>query len=147
MEPRNSTPNSTQPPVAKPLNKMLIIIAGGLAVLLFGLGIGWVVSSRRNSIKKATLGSAVIVGQTEAGSTDTSAFKDTTTGTLQKGGIQGEGAFHLDRPGGPTQTVYLNSTVVDMNPFIGKKVQVWGQTVAAHHAPWLMDVGHIKVIQ
>jgi hypothetical protein len=34
-----------------------------------------------------------------------------------------------------------------LDSFVGKKVEVSGQTLAAEHAGWLMDVGRIKVIQ
>jgi len=37
------------------------------------------------------------------GSNDTKTFKDTAEGTLKEGGIDGEGAFHLERPGGDSQ--------------------------------------------
>lgn len=83
----------------------------------------------------------------EAGVKDEKTFKDTATGTLKAGGIKGEGTFHLERPGGETQTVYLTSTVIDLSTFAGKKVQIWGQTYAGKNTPWLMDVGRVKVIE
>lgn len=139
--------------IVKPLktsnSKLPLFIGFGAIVVFAGLGVGWFVSGRKtttSSVNKAT-GPAVIVTQNEAGAADASSFKDTATGTLQSGGIRGEGTYHLDRPGGATQTVYLNSTIVDMKPFVGKKVQVWGETQASQYAPWLMDVGKIKVVQ
>jgi len=34
-----------------------------------------------------------------------------------------------------------------LQSFVGKKVMVWGQTIAAQQAGWLMDVGKIKVTE
>ena len=65
-------------------------------------------------------------------------------GILQKGGIDGEGTHRLERPGGPSKSVYLTSTVLDLESYVGKKVQVWGETLSAVKAGWLMDVVKIK---
>lgn len=83
----------------------------------------------------------------EVGSTDTKTFKDEAEGTLQADGVNGEGAYHLDREGGPTQTAALTSSVIDLSEFVGKKVHIWGQTFASTKAAWLMDVGKIKVVE
>ncbi len=80
------------------------------------------------------------------GVTDTSAFKDTADGTVEKGGIEGEGQYHLVRPGGESQNVYMTSSTVDLSEFVGKKVKVWGATQTAQHAGWLMDVGKVEVL-
>lgn len=81
------------------------------------------------------------------GSTDTATFKDKAEGKLEKGGIEGEGSHKLIRdPKRPDQTVYLTSSVVDLNQFIGKKVRVWGQTYTAQKAGWLMDVGKVEIL-
>lgn len=79
------------------------------------------------------------------GTNDTSTFKDTAEGTVANGGIDGEGQFHLVRPGGDSQNVYMTSSLVDLSLFVGKKVKVWGQTQAAKKAGWLMDVGRVEV--
>jgi len=44
-------------------------------------------------------------------------FPDKTEGVLREGGIEGEGNFHLERPGGESQNVYLTSTTVDLELF------------------------------
>ncbi|MDA1317168.1 MAG: hypothetical protein O3B87_04045 [bacterium] len=85
--------------------------------------------------------------KTSAGITDKEAFPDEVEGTLEEGGLDGEGSFHLVRPGGESQYVYLTSTTVDLSEFIGKKVSINGQTFAAEKAGWLMDVGYIEVIK
>lgn len=93
-----------------------------------------------------TLTSAVHKGQTY-GSSDTATFKDTAEGVLKEGGIGDEGQYHLVRPGGDSQNVYLTSSNVDLAQFIDRKVKVWGQTQKAQKAGWLMDVGRVEVLQ
>jgi hypothetical protein len=138
-------------PIVKPMKssgKLPFVIGAAIVIILIGLGVGWVVSSKKiASTVNQPKTSSITVSQNEAGVKDLSNYKDTATGILQKGGIKGEGTYHIDREGGPTHTVYLNSTVVDMSTFVGKKVQVWGQTQASQNAPWLMDVGKIQVVQ
>lgn len=81
------------------------------------------------------------------GSNDTSTFKDATQGTLKDGGIDGEGQYHLERPGGSSQNVYLTSSLVDLSLFLNRKIKVWGQTQSAQKAGWLMDVGRVEVLE
>lgn len=94
-------------------------------------------SSAANGNSKSTTQSAGVV--------DKKTFKDTAQGVLREGGIDGEGNFHLERPGGVSQNVYLTSTTVDLTSYIGKKVTVWGQTFQGDKAGWLMDVGLVEV--
>ncbi len=128
--------------------KKLFMIAGAI-IILVGRGVGYMVASKRVGQPAAPgdVTKTVSVSTTEAGAKDASAFKDTATGVLKEGGIKGEGTHHLERPGGASQTVYLTSTVIDMAPFIGKKVQVWGESQAGKHTGWFMDVGKIKVVE
>lgn len=81
------------------------------------------------------------------GSSDTKTFKDCARGELAKndGKITDEGSHKLVRKGGDSQTVYLTSSVVDLNQFIGKNLEVCGETFNAQKAGWLMDVGRVKV--
>src|SRR3989338_9842022 len=90
-----------------------------------------------NSDTKTTVQSAGVV--------DKKTFKDSVEGILREGGIDGEGNFHLERPGGVSQNVYLTSTTVDLSNYIGKKVKVWGQTFQAEKAGWMMDVGAVEM--
>ena len=122
-----------------------------VVIVLFGLGSGYVLSTRSSINGKTTSGggnlnSSSISKGTTVGSNDTKTFKDTAEGTLKQGGIDGEGAFHLERPGGNSQNVYLTSSSVDLSKFVDKKIKVWGQTQKAQHAGWLMDVGRIEVL-
>ncbi len=79
-----------------------------------------------------------------SGIKDTKRFPDKAEGKLVEGGIEGEGSFHLERPGGESQNVYLTSSIVDLSEFVGKKVRVMGQTFAGQKAGWLMDVGYVE---
>lgn len=81
------------------------------------------------------------------GIADKKTFKDQAEGILKEGGIDGEGNFHLERPGGESQNVYLTSTTVDLSLYIGKKVRVWGETFSAEKAGWLMDVGLVEILE
>jgi len=117
----------------------------GVVIILSGVLTGYLLA------RKGSIGSQpVSVGEQkgkEVGSTDTQTFKDTAIGVLEAGGINGEGTHKLIREGGPSQTAYLTSSVVDLDQFIGKKVQVWGETFKGQKAGWLMDVGRIKIIE
>jgi len=79
------------------------------------------------------------------GSADEKAFNTTATGVLDKGGLNGEGTHKLVRPGGPSQTVYMTSSVIDLDILVGHQITVWGETFKGQKASWLMDVGRVKV--
>ena len=118
---------------------VVVSVLSGYLISQFG-------SFSAKNIKTGTIsnGSSVAAG-TIIGSNDTATFKDTAVGTLREGGIDGEGAFHLERTGGDSQNVYLTSSSVDLSKFVGKKITVWGATQKAQHAGWLMDVGRIQI--
>lgn len=126
------------------------MIVASFGVVLLGLAVGYFLSGATlGGMKSANeeMGTKdVTVTENEVGTGDDSAFPDVAEGILVEGGIQGEGTYHLERPGGESQNVYLTSTVINLQSFIGKKVQVRGQTLSAVKAGWLMDVGKIKVV-
>ncbi len=154
MPVRPMIPQSPQPTV-RPIKKFDIksnamLIAGVFLVVALGVGSGYLLARQgvlggSTSTKSESTGK--VESMTEAGIDDESQFPDTAEGTLEEGGIAGEGTHHLVRTGGSSQTVYLTSTVINMDNFAGKKVKVWGQTVSAKKAGWLMDVGKIKVTE
>ena len=127
--------------------KLLSIL---LVVALLGAGTGYFLaqSSSDSSLTpgKRLLGSGVEKGKTY-GEGEIEEFKDVAEGTLKEGGIEGEGQYHLVRPGGDSQNVYLTSSHVDLSLFIDHKVKVWGATQTAQHAGWLMDVGRVQVLE
>ncbi len=122
--------------------------AGLIPVIVFfavvlGVGTGFGLVKYRNA--SGAVGGKVKTA-TEVGVNDTKTFKDSAEGKLAKGGVDGEGTHHLVRVGGSSQNVYLTSSVVDLDQFVGKKVKVFGQTFAAQNAGWLMDVGKVEVL-
>lgn len=116
------------------------VIAGFLLSQTSSSTGGLLVSKSGNNSSSVSKGAIV-------GSNDLGTFKDSATGVMASGGIDGEGQFHLVRPGGDSQSVYLTSSIVDLSQFIGKKVKVNGQTQAAKKAGWLMDVGRVEVLE
>lgn len=77
---------------------------------------------------------------------DEETFPNTAQGYLEAGGIDGEGSHRLLREGGPSQTVYLTSSITDLDKMVGMEVKVWGETYKGQKAGWLMDVGKVKVV-
>lgn len=123
-----------------------------VAVLLVGLGSGYLLKNKTGSAVRSD-GPVIARNVPEAGlkegdiigMQDVNTFKDSSTGVLQKGGVDGEGSHHLLRPGGVSQTVYLTSSVIDLDEFEGHQITVWGETFKGQRAGWLMDVGRVKV--
>jgi hypothetical protein len=74
-------------------------------------------------------------------------FKDTATGTIEKGSINGEGTHILNREGGKSQRASLTSSVVDLDLFVGKNVEIKGETNSSTKTSWLLDVGVIKILE
>lgn len=118
----------------------------GVCIIL-GILTGFLLSQTKTGgiAQNSISGKTSISKGTTVGSTDTKTFKDMAEGILQKGGIGDEGQFHLVRPGGESQYVYLTSSNVDLSQFVDKKIKVWGQTQKAQTAGWLMDVGRVEV--
>ncbi len=123
---------------------LLIIV---LAIVMAGGFTGYVLA------KGGRVGTAVSGGKTSTGLQkvvgiqDEKTFKDSAEGTLREGGTKGEGSHHLERPGGESQNVYLTSSTVSLDDYVGKKIKVWGQTFDAQRAGWLMDVGRLELLE
>lgn len=119
-----------------------------LIIVILGVGTGFMLSGGKSS---GTITSAGLVNKSQIqkgqsyGVNDPKSYPDSTEGTLQNGGINGEGQYHLVRPGGDSQNVYMTSSTVDLSLFINRKVKVWGATQKAESAGWLMDVGKVEV--
>ncbi len=123
---------------------MMVVYA---VVIILGVGTGYLLAARQGS--SPLLGGTPDVIKTDkvVGSTDTKTFKDSAEGVIEAGGLDGEGSHKLIRDGGPSQTAYLVSSVVDLDEYAGKKVRVWGQTMNAKKVSWLMDVGKIELLE
>ncbi|MBA3723927.1 MAG: hypothetical protein H0W89_03450 [Candidatus Levybacteria bacterium] len=138
---------STPKKAASPVMVLFILVL----MAAFGVGTGYGVASmssakpgEKSALPNALNPNAPAKGETY-GSDDTAAYKDTAEGVLKEGGIEGEGQYHLERPGGESQYVYMTSSTVDLSKFIDKKIKVWGATQTAQTAGWLMDVGKVEV--
>lgn len=129
-------------------NKVIIIL---IAMVMLGMFTGFLLpkgsGSGSKDAPKTGAATADVAKGTVIGSDDTKTFNDSTEGVLTEGGIEGEGQFHLVRPGGDSQNVYMTSSIVDLSKLVGKKIKVWGQTQKAQKAGWLMDVGRVEVLE
>ena len=149
MEPM--TPGTKSSTAGKILMVAILVgvVAGGAAGFFFAknrLGTAAVGPGTSALQQNPANSSSVKVGDT-FGTNDTSTFKDEAEGILQKGGIGGEGTHHLVRGANSSQWVYLTSSVVDLDMFVGDSVHVWGQTNTGKKAGWLMDIGKLKVLE
>ncbi|MBM3208824.1 hypothetical protein FJZ40_00825 [Candidatus Shapirobacteria bacterium] len=123
------------------------ILGGAILLVILGGATGFLLSKRGASSLQSPISGGETQAGEEVGSADVRTFRDTATGILEAGGLDGEGTHKLIREGGPSQTAYLTSSVVDLDKFAGKKVQVWGETFRGQKAGWLMDVGRVKVLE
>jgi hypothetical protein len=136
-----------------PKKQLALTLVGVLVIVLLGVGSGYGLVQVRGGSKGGGKGAKVVSFKgdqvTEAGIADESQFPDKTQGVMEEndGSVTEEGTHMLVREGGPDQTAYLTSSVVDLNEFVGKKVEIWGETFTAQTAGWLMDVGYVKVIE
>ena len=117
------------------------LIIALIVVVLFGIGTGFLLSRTSGALPSVgtnsgsgSSASSSLTKGTILGTDDTKTFKDTAEGKLEEGGIEGEGQFHLVRPGGESQNVYMTSSIIDLSQLVGKKVKVWGETQTAQHA-------------
>lgn len=126
----------------------MVMVAGSLLVVIAGVIVGWMLAGREvgSSGLTQTTQEDVKMAKGEAGVGSESDYSSEAEGLLVEGGIEGEGTHHLERDGGPSKYVYLNSAVIDLQNYVGKKVKVWGNTVSGLHAPWLIDVGKLSVL-
>lgn len=125
------------------------VIVFVLFVALLGIATGFILpkNGSKADIKNiGNLSGSSVPKGTTIGSDDLKTFKDTAEGVLKEGGIEGEGQYHLVRPGGDSQNIYMTSSIVDLSKFVNSKIKVWGQTNSAQAAGWLMDVGRVEVL-
>ncbi len=140
----NPSPVPTPPPPSWPK-----FVGAILTLVLLGVVTGFLLTKLPVKSSKITQSGSndVVKSANTVGSMDTKTFSDNATGVINAGGLKGEGTHNLVRDGGPSQTVYLISSIVDLDQFIGKKVEVFGQTVKAQKAAWLMDVGRVTLVE
>jgi hypothetical protein len=124
-------------------------IVGAFFVVILGVLTAWFISSNVLNGQRSNKGvPGVKVTSTEAGKLDPNIKYDTATGVLQEGGLNGEGTYQLVREGGVTKTVALTSSMINLSPFVSKKVTIWGETISSKRpGGWLMDVAKIQVTE
>ena len=130
--------------------KNLIIGISLVGIIAFGVLSGWLLTGGKSSSSRL-LQTGVVEGERpkkgeEFGVQNKEVFSDNAVGQVAEGGINGEGTHRLLRVGGSSQTVFLFSSVLDLDTFIDRRVEVWGETFSAEKAGWLMDVGKLKVL-
>jgi len=135
-------------PATKPTGlKTILVMFLSVSVVAAGVLTGYFLAQgKKTNLLEKTTGAKMIKSEKMVGSTDKKSFRDVAEGKLERGGIDGEGTHKLIRPGGASQNVYLTSSVIDLEQYVGKKVRVWGETFAAQKAGWLMDVGRIELL-
>jgi len=154
IKPVNNIQQSTTQPILRKIpkeskKKNMVMILSAIAVVFLGIGTGWLLTQQTSGSSSSAIQTAPGVGEssTQAGSiVDEEICKDVAEGDLETGGFEGEGTHHLVRGDSESKWTYLTSTVIDLESFSGKKVEVTGETIAAQNVGWLMDVCMIKVI-
>lgn len=131
--------------MTKKLRPVIYAVYGVLIIM--GIGTGYMLSRTVDAPGLEPTKTSYVKSETGAGVSDTKSFRDSAEGVIEKGGVDGEGTHKLIRDGGPSQTAFLVSSVVDLDEYVAKKVKVYGETFAAKKAAWLMDVGKIEILQ
>ena len=146
--------NKTEKDVSMRSSSKLFIILTVVAVIA-GVGTGFGsfklfanqnITGRSNSMEAQELPSAEKLSAGDTFGSKDASFKDSAEGYLEEGGLEGEGSHKLLRPGGDSQTVYLTSSVTDLDELVGTEVRIWGETFKGQKAGWLMDVGRVEVL-
>lgn len=128
------------------LKRKRVVLTVYILLAVLGIATGYLLASNGVAGVSSTPAGAAIKTATVVGVADPSTFKDCATGMIEKEGLNGEGTHKLIREGGPSQTAYLISSVVDMDQYVGAKVKVCGQTMQAKKVSWLMDVGRLETL-
>lgn len=147
-------PSTMKQSMQKNLTMYLVL---GVVAIVAGVGTGYggyklqaqsssPVSRQSGADIQQVAGPTISVGDV-FGINDTNTFGDSAQGYLEAGGLNGEGSHRLLRPGGESQTVYLTSSITDLNPLVGMEVKVYGETFKGQKAGWLMDVGRVEVVK
>lgn len=121
--------------------KVAIMIA-----IILGIGTGIFLSKQNQKI--SVNGTPQIIETEKMIGSTAKNFKDDAEGILQRNDSKTitEGTHKLIR-GDESQTVYLTSSVVDLDKYVGNKIKAWGETFKGQKAAWLMDVGKIEILQ
>lgn len=155
VTPRRTVPERTMSKSKRPLPLLIIGVAVVLGVLT-GAGAHQLAAKSGSPVAGTDNGTAPIAQVAEGtvkngdvfGSPDEKTFKDSAEGYLEKNTSEvSEGTHRLVREGGESQTVYMISSVTDLDKFEGMQVKVWGETFKGQKAGWLMDVGRVLIVE
>jgi len=145
--------NSAEKEEGKEQNKWqgwFIVILVSLFIILAGAYSGFYLALPKRSQSSP---SGVVSGQNDnippPPEQDVKTFRDRAVGVIEKNDSKdpyAQGTHKLKREGDPSQTAYLISSVVDLDAYVGKKVEVWGETQASTKVGWLMDVGKVNIL-
>src|SRR3989344_108222 len=125
------------------LNASLPLLILAVAIVFSGGVTGYVLAQNKSSktVVSVTGGGTTAEGLSKIVGVASANCKDTGEGDLKEGGTEDSvGSHHLERPGGISQNIYLVSSVVTLDDYVGKKVRVTGETFASEKAGWFMDV-------
>jgi hypothetical protein len=146
VEPQPSGPIGLSPK-SKFNTKFLIPV---IAVLIAGVGSGYVLASQSPSSGTSTQNAPnVTTTSREVGIQDSKTFRDCAQGDLDvvdPTDKKLEGSHKLIREGGPSQTLYLTSSVIALDQYVGKKVEICGETITSKKVAWFMEVGKLKLL-
>ncbi len=153
----NQVINNTKTPLKLPKESKIIYIVIVVVAIISGFWISRFLPTRQSVVdsnidtSKNIEAAKIIEGQEiKTGVTYgnlSQNFSDSAVGTIKAGGVNNEGTHTLLRDGGVTQNAALTSSVVDLDLFVGKKVQVSGETNDSNKVGWFMDVGSIKILE
>ncbi len=129
------------------MNYKVLLVLAGVGIATVGAGTGYLLSKDNRVSGVTTVNNQMVKSETEVGSKDTKTFRDMATGVLEKNGTNGTGTHKLIRDGGPSQTLYMVSSIVDLDQFVGKKVEVWGESQKMAKGIWFMDIGRVKIVE
>jgi len=155
MEITNLSPQSNNLPKKAPLLSIHIILIVVALAIAFGFWMSRLQSSPQNNLFSSDKNIISIENIDDANEIEIGKiygnngkiYKDSATGIIQKGSINGVGTHILKREGGDSQNVSLTSSSVDLDLFIDRKVEIQGETNASDKTSWLVDVGMVTVLQ
>lgn len=122
---------------------LLVVISVGLGVIT-----GNVLANRSYfSVKDAeNKGSVKFAYGQEFGINDPKLARDSAIGLLEKSDDEEKGTHKLNR-GSDALTVYLTSSSLDLDKFVGFGVEIWGETNKRENTGWFIDVVKLKVLK
>lgn len=127
------------------MNTKLLVIISAVSIILLGSGLGLLVS-RKKSLKIEGASTEQLV-KTDKQAGIKNCKGDQATGTLEKTSGKEQGTHKLIREGGPSQTIYMVSSVIDLEEYVGKKMDICGDTQKLQGVSWFMDVTQVKIVE